>query len=94
VVEASLRRELGAEGRIADFMADLRRAQKTLRAMPDAADNVAALAKAWAAGEVNLSQPNQNTNARGLSTNMAKGVVWAAVGAVTTLAGVWAVGQL
>lgn len=94
VVEASLRRELGPEGRIADFMADLRRAQKTLRAMPDAADNVAALAKAWAAGEVDLSKPNTNIKSRALSKNMAKGVVWAALGAVTTLAGVWAAGQL
>ena len=90
VVEASLRRELGPEGRIADFMSDLRRAQKTLRAMPDAADNVAALAKAWAAGEVDLSKPNKDTKSRG----MPKGVVWAALGAVTTLAGVWAAGQL
>ena len=37
IVEASLRRELGPEGRISDFMSDLRRAQKTLKAMPDAA---------------------------------------------------------
>ena len=90
IVEASLRRELGAEGRIADFMKDLRRAQKTLRAMPDAADNVAALAKAWADGEVDLSRPTANTKPRGLP----RGIAWLALGAVTTLAGVWAVGQL
>ena len=90
IVEASLRRELGAEGRIADFMKDLRRAQKTLRAMPDAADNVAALAKAWADGEIDLSKPNTNTKPRALP----KGIAWAALGAVSTLAGVWAIGQL
>ena len=94
IVEASLRRELGAEGRIADFMKDLRRAQKTLRAMPDAADNVAALAKAWAAGEVDLSKSNTGMNRNTKPRGLPKGVVWAALGAVTTLAGVWAVGQL
>ena len=90
VVETSMRRELGPEGRINDFLADLRRAQKTLKAMPEAADNVAALAKAWAAGEVDLSKPGQNTKPRTLRRNIA----FLALGALTTLAGVWAAGQL
>ena len=92
IVEASLRRELGPEGRISDFMSDLRRAQKTLKAMPDAAENVAALAKAWRAGDVDLSN---GTNGAGPSKQSAlpKGIAWAALGGVITLAGMWATGQ-
>ncbi len=90
VVEAAMRRELGPEGRIHDFLDDLRRAQKTLKAMPEAADNVAALAKAWAAGEVDLSKPNNNTKPPTLRRNIAL----VALGALTTLAGVWAIGQI
>ena len=90
VVEASMRRELGPEGRINDFLADLRRAQKTLKAMPEAAETLAALAKAWAAGEVDLSKPNAITKPKSLRRNIAL----VALGALTTLAGVWAVGQI
>jgi len=90
VVEASMRRELGPEGRINDFLADLRRAQKTLKAMPEAAETLAALAKAWAAGEVDLSKPNTITKPKTLRRNIAL----VALGALTTLAGVWAVGQI
>jgi len=92
IVEASLRRELGAEGRISDFMADLRRAQKTLKAMPDAAENVAALAKAWRAGDVDLSNSAPSVNHTKQSV-LPKGIAWAAVGGVLTLAGLWAAGQ-
>ena len=92
IVEASLRRELGPEGRISDFMADLRRAQKTLKAMPEAADNVAALAKAWRAGEVDLSQgaPKPVTKPRSLF----KGFALVAIGSVITFLGIWATTQL
>lgn len=91
VVENSMRRELGPEGRINDFLADMRRAQRTLKALPDATDNVAALAKAWVDGEVDLSRPNPvNTKSRGLP----KGIAWAVAGALTTLAGLWAMGRI
>ena len=92
IVEASLRRELGPEGRISDFMADLRRAQKTLKAMPEAADNVAALAKAWRDGEVDLSKgmPTPVTKPRSLF----KGFALVAIGSVLTFLGIWATTQL
>ena len=93
IVEASLRRELGPEGRISDFMSDLRRAQKTLKAMPEAADNMAALAKAWRAGEIDLSTAptnTSNTKPRGLM----KGFAWAGGGAVLLYFGLLAAGQI
>lgn len=93
IVEASLRRELGPEGRISDFMSDLHRAQKTLKAMPEAADNMAALAKAWRAGEIDLSTASTNTSntkPRGLM----KGFAWAGGGAVLLYFGLLAAGQI
>ncbi len=93
IVEASLRRELGPEGRIGDFMADLRRLQKTMKAMPEAADNMAALAKAWRAGEIDLSAmpPHRPvTKPRGLL----KGFAWAGAGAVLLYFGLLAAGQI
>ena len=92
IVEVSIRRELGPEGRIGDFLDDLRRAQKTLKAMPEAAENVAALAKAWREGEVDLSNPisaQPVTKPR----SMFKGFAWTALGVVLTLGGVWAAGN-
>lgn len=84
VVEVSIRRELGPEGRIGDFLDDLRRAQKTLKALPDAAENVAALAKAWREGQVDLSKPVQ-MQADTKPRSMFKGFAWTALGIVLTL---------
>ncbi len=93
IVEASLRRELGAEGRISDFLADLGRAQKTLKTMPEAAENMAALAKAWAAGEVDLSK-TMSAKAAAKKPSVLKPVVWTALGAVLTWGGIWAAGYI
>lgn len=93
VVEASIRRELGPEGRIGDFLDDLRRAQKTLKAMPEAAENVAALAKAWREGDVDLSKPVQ-TGAVTKPRSLFKGFAWTAFGVVLTLGGLWAVNNI
>lgn len=93
IVEASLRRELGPEGRISDFMGDLRRAQKTLKAMPEAAENVAALAKAWQAGDIDLSKSSLSVKNH-QTRPVLKGVAWAAIGALVMLGGVWASGMV
>ncbi|HFB55319.1 MAG TPA: 2-polyprenylphenol 6-hydroxylase [Hellea balneolensis] len=89
IVEASLRRELGPEARISDFFDDLRRAQKTLKTMPEAAENMAALAKAWAAGEVDLSK-NSPTAANPKKPFLLKPIVWLALGGLLTYGGIWA----
>ena len=89
IVEVSVRRELGPEGRIGDFLDDLRRVQKTLKSMPEAAENVAALAKAWREGEVDLSNSVSSGNAPH-PKSVFKGFAWTAFGVVITLGGIWA----
>ncbi len=92
IVEASMRRELGPEGRIGDLLDGLDRARRTLEKLPDATENIAALAKAWVDGEVDLSKtphPHPKEIRRGLM----KGFAWAGLGAVVTLGGVWAASQ-
>ena len=93
IVEVSIRRELGPEGKIGDFLDDLRRAQKTLKALPDAAENVAALAKAWREGHVDLSQPVQIPN-QAKPRFLFKGFAWTAFGIVITLGGLWAANNI
>jgi len=93
IVEVSIRRELGPEGRIGDFLDDLRRAQKTLKAMPEAAENVAALAKAWREGEVDLSNPIA-TQPVTKPRPVIKGFAWTTLVVVLTLSGVWAANNI
>lgn len=93
IIEASMRRELGVEGRIDDFLDGLDRARRTLEKLPDATENIAALAKAWVDGEVDLSRMPQ-PQAPQRPPVLAKGFAWAGLGAVVTLGGVWAASQL
>lgn len=92
VVEASMRRELGPEGRIGDLMDGLDRARRTLEKLPDATENIAALAKAWVEGEVDLSRI-PSTQPMAPQSSLTKGFAWAGFGAVITLGGIWAVTQ-
>lgn len=92
VVEASMRRELGPEGRIGDFLDNLDRARRTLEKLPDATENIAALAKAWVDGEVDLSK-GQTPQTSPPKSSLTKGFAWAGLGAVVTLGGLWAVSQ-
>ncbi|HHL42630.1 MAG TPA: 2-polyprenylphenol 6-hydroxylase [Hellea balneolensis] len=92
VVETTMRRELGPEGRLDDFLDDLRAAQKTLKALPGAADNLAALAQAWADGEVDLS-PKGNDETLTKTRGLIKPVVWTAFGVIIAFGGIWVAGQ-
>jgi ubiquinone biosynthesis protein len=92
VVEASMRRELGPEGRINDLLDGFDRARRTLEKLPDATENIAALAKAWVDGDVDLSKTKSPHSAPNPSSLM-KGFAWAGVGAVVTLSGIWAASQ-
>jgi len=93
VVEASMRRELGVEGRVNDLLTGLDKARRTLEKLPDATENIAALAKAWADGDIDLSKgPAVTTQKSGAP--MWKGFAWAGAGAVIALGGAWAVTQL
>ncbi|MEE9272024.1 MAG: 2-polyprenylphenol 6-hydroxylase [Robiginitomaculum sp.] len=92
VVEQSLRRELGFEGRISDFFYNLRQAEKTLKAMPEAVGNMAALAKSWQSGKIDLSVRG-NSAAKPNTHTLFKRFAWVAIGGVITLAGIWAANQ-
>jgi len=61
--------------------------------MPEAAENVAALAKAWREGEVDLSNPmaiQPVTKPR----PVIKGFAWTTLVVVLTLSGVWAANNI
>ncbi len=97
IVEASMRRELGVEGRLNDFLDNIDRARRTLERLPDATENIATLAKAWVDGDIDLSRQAVPTE---LSTHdsrrqnkvpLWKGFAWAGFGAVITLGSVWTI---
>ena len=92
IVEASMRRELGIEGWLNDLLDGFDRARATLERLPDATENIAALAKAWIDGDVDLSrgQPAAVTPEKKPAL---KAVAWSALGAILALGGVWAAGQ-
>jgi len=95
IVEASMRRELGVEGRLNDFLSTMDRARRTLDRLPDATENIATLAKAWVDGDIDLSK--QNAPQVPLTQKTAplwKGFAWAGFGAVITLGGVWAASHI
>jgi ubiquinone biosynthesis protein len=92
VVEASMRRELGIQGRVGDLLSGLDKARRTLERLPDATENIAALAKAWADGEVDLSK---GTPAAQIApkTSPWKPMAYLGTGAIIALGGVWAIAQ-
>jgi len=93
IVEASMRRELGVEGRVNDLLTGLDKARRTLERLPDATENIAALAKAWADGDVDLSNGPQITPSTAKSSPW-KPIAYVGTGAVLALGGVWAATQL
>jgi len=88
-----MRRELGVEGRVNDLLTGLDKARRTLERLPDATENIAALAKAWADGDVDLSKGSPTTQAP-TKTPMWKPMAYLGTGAVLALGGVWAMAQL
>jgi len=88
-----MRRELGVEGRVNDLLTGLDKARRTLERLPDATENIAALAKAWADGDVDLSKaaPISSITPK---TSPWKPVAYVGTGAVLALGGVWAATQL
>ena len=92
IVEASMRRELGVEGRVNDLLSGLDRARRTLERIPDATENIAALAKAWADGDVDLSK-GPKTPQVPPKKRAWKPIAYIGTGAVIALGGVWAAAQ-
>ena len=92
IVAASMRRELGIEGRLGDFLDNMDRARRTLEKLPDATENVAALAQAWVDGEIDLAK-NPSIKSQQQKQSMGKPIAWAGIGALVTLGGIWAASQ-
>ena len=87
-----MRRELGVEGRVNDLLNGLDKARRTLERIPDATENIAALAKAWADGDVDLSNGPQMAQTAQKKSPW-KPIAYIGTGAVIALGGVWAAAQ-
>ena len=91
IVEASMRRELGLEGRLGDFLDNMDRARRTLETLPDATENIAKLAKAWADGDIDLSPPQ---TALAPAPSKLRPILYAGIGAAIALGGAYAAAHL
>jgi len=93
IVEKAVRRELGPERYLNDFLHGLGRTRRTLSILPEATDNIAKLAQAWADGEIDLS-PNRNPLASATKHSFVRPVAYASLGAAIALGASWAAAQL
>lgn len=92
IVEKAVRRELGPERYINDMLDGLERSHKALKLLPDATENIARLAKAWVDGEIDLSDTSLAKPAK--QPSALRPLAYGGIGALLTLAGVWAASQL
>jgi ubiquinone biosynthesis protein len=94
IVEAAVRAELGPERYFNDFLDGLDRARKTLNRLPDATDNIAKLAEAWANGDIDLSVAPATPTVEVRKISPLRPVGYAAIGAALALGGVWVAAHL
>lgn len=93
IVEDAVRAELGPERYINDLLDGLDRTRKTLNRLPEATENIAKLAQAWADGDIDLSTvPSRSAEQRRVSPF--RPVAYAAFGAAMALGGAWVAAQL
>ena len=76
-----------------DFLDGLGRTRRTLSNLPDATDNIAKLAQAWADGEVDLS-PNTSAPKPSRKRDALRPIAYAGIGAAIALGASWAAAQL
>ena len=93
IVEKAVRRELGPERYLNDFLYGLGRTRRTLSILPDATDNIAKLAQAWADGDVDLS-PNRLSTPEPKKREFLRPIAYAGLGAAIALGASWAAAQL
>jgi ubiquinone biosynthesis protein len=91
VVEKSMQRELGPQGRINDLLRGLGKARRTLEILPDATKDIAALAKAWSNGEIDLSKNKASTSKRPSDASW-KIIAILSSTVVIVMSGIWMVG--
>lgn len=94
IVEEAVRAELGPERYLNDFLDGLERTRKTLNRLPEATENIARLAEAWANGEIDLSRPSEPPMAYRPKPSPLRPVAYAAIGATLALGGAWVAAQL
>ena len=98
IVEKAVRRELGPERYINDFLDGVERTHKSLQKMPGAVDNIAKLAQAWVDGDIDLSAKASNLskpeNTPSKTSSILKPAAFTALGAILALTSAWALGQL
>jgi len=97
IVEKAVRRELGPERYVNDFLDGIERTRKTLKRLPDVTDNIARLAQAWVDSDIDLSAQNPlspNANTPPTKSGYLKPAGFALFGAALALAGAWAAGYM
>jgi ubiquinone biosynthesis protein len=93
VVEKAVRREVGPERYLRDFVHGLGRTRRTLSILPEATDNIAKLAQAWADGEIDL-YPQKPIVPQRRKRDALRPIAYAGIGATIALAASWAAAQL
>jgi ubiquinone biosynthesis protein len=94
IVEEAVRAELGPERYLNDFLDGLDRTRKTLNRLPEATENIARLAEAWANGEIDLSPNAQTPRTEGRRNSPLRPVGYVALGAALAFGGAWVAAQL
>jgi ubiquinone biosynthesis protein len=94
VVEKAVRREVGPERYLNDFIDGLGKTRRTLAIIPDATDNIAKLAKAWADGDIDLSPERAAAAAKPKKRDALRPIAYAGIGAAIALGASWAAAQL
>ena len=91
IVEKSMQRELGPQGHINDLLRGLNKARRTLEILPDATKDIAALAKAWSKGEIDLTKNKMNID-KSPSYHSWKTMAILSSTIVVVMSGIWLVG--
>ncbi|WP_298916075.1 AarF/UbiB family protein [uncultured Algimonas sp.] len=94
IVEDAVRAELGPERYLNDLLDGLDRTRRTLVKLPDATENIARLAEAWANGEIDLSRAPIVKTVEVRKPGWLRPAGYAAIGAAIALGGAWTLGQL
>ncbi|MEM7729351.1 MAG: AarF/UbiB family protein [Pseudomonadota bacterium] len=93
IVEEAVRAELGPERYLNDLLDGLERTRKTLNRLPEATENIAKLAEAWANGEIDLSTAPTVKTVNARKPNPLRPIAYAAAGAALAVGGMWAAAQ-
>ncbi|MGB6230390.1 MAG: AarF/UbiB family protein [Litorimonas sp.] len=93
IVESAVRAELGPERYLNDLLDGLDRTRRTLKRLPEATENIAKLAEAWANGDIDLSRAPVVKTAEIKRFSPLRPIAYAAAGAALTAGGIWAAAQ-